>query len=384
MIPDPQWQAMLQNDGAVCVSLYMPVERAGTEVRQNPIEYKNLLKECRGRLERRGMKSSEAAGFMEPAEALLHDDVFRNHREDGLAVFVHNGEARHYLLPRRFAPRTDAAPHFIVTPLLPLVNSRREYWLLAINRNNVRLYKGGGGELRDVTPKDMPGSLEEALPFENPEESLQWHTGTPHRRGKRPAMFHGQGEKADAEKDRLTRFCRRLADAVRRTVNHDPLPMIPAGVESLISIFRQVSRFQHLTEKQIEGAVDDMSADDLRRAAESILREEREAEQAEDIRRCRERLEVGQQASDRIEDAVLASYDGQIDTLFLADGARVDGVFDSASHVVRLSDTSENAREDLLNFAAIHTCRHGGRVLMVNAEDHPAGPDSPSAAVLRY
>jgi len=52
-------QAFLNSHPDRCVSLYMPTHRAGRETEQDPIRYKNLLREAEERLMANGLRSPE-------------------------------------------------------------------------------------------------------------------------------------------------------------------------------------------------------------------------------------------------------------------------------------------------------------------------------------
>lgn len=57
----------------VCVSIYLPTHRAGPDTQQDPIRFKNLLREAEERLSTFGLRSPEARGLLEPAQRLLTD-----------------------------------------------------------------------------------------------------------------------------------------------------------------------------------------------------------------------------------------------------------------------------------------------------------------------
>ncbi|MDY0222574.1 MAG: hypothetical protein RBR67_15690 [Desulfobacterium sp.] len=42
-----------------CISLFMPTHRAGRETEQNPIRFKNLLREVEERLSAKGLRTTE-------------------------------------------------------------------------------------------------------------------------------------------------------------------------------------------------------------------------------------------------------------------------------------------------------------------------------------
>ena len=69
------------------VSLYMPTVRAGTEVRQNAIRFKNRLREAREDLEARGHDAGVVDSLLAPAQPRLEDEDFWSHQREGFALF---------------------------------------------------------------------------------------------------------------------------------------------------------------------------------------------------------------------------------------------------------------------------------------------------------
>src|SRR5512134_2944852 len=68
-----------------CLSLYQPTHRRHPENQQDPIRFRNLVKELEGSL-RQQHPAVDTRGFLEPFWALAEDVVFWNHTLDGLAV----------------------------------------------------------------------------------------------------------------------------------------------------------------------------------------------------------------------------------------------------------------------------------------------------------
>ena len=49
-------KTLIETQGEWCVSLFMPTVRAGAEVQQNPIRFKNLLRQAEERLAELGVR----------------------------------------------------------------------------------------------------------------------------------------------------------------------------------------------------------------------------------------------------------------------------------------------------------------------------------------
>lgn len=63
-------KSLIENSASPCISIYMPMEKAGSEVRQNPIRFKNLMREAEKRLEEMGIDQDEARAWLEQANAI--------------------------------------------------------------------------------------------------------------------------------------------------------------------------------------------------------------------------------------------------------------------------------------------------------------------------
>src|SRR5688500_11416122 len=92
-------QSLIAEQGKWCISLYMPIHRAGREQQQNPIRLKNLLAEAEAKLLASGLRSPEVQSLMHQAEELLWDKEFWQHQGDGLAIFLTNNFHKVYRLP---------------------------------------------------------------------------------------------------------------------------------------------------------------------------------------------------------------------------------------------------------------------------------------------
>jgi len=80
-------RALIDERAKKCVSVYLPTHRSGSEIQQDPIRFKNLLKQAEERLANGEMRRPEAQAILRPAQRLLDDDGFWRHQSDGLAVF---------------------------------------------------------------------------------------------------------------------------------------------------------------------------------------------------------------------------------------------------------------------------------------------------------
>ena len=167
-----------------CVSIFMPMHRSGPETQQDPIRFKNLLREAEERLITQGLPAPEAKELLESAQKLLQGDLFHQHQSDGLAMFLSPEVFRCYLLPFVFKELVIVTDRFHIRPLLPLLSGDGRYYILALSQNKVRLLQGTHYSVNEVALADVPKNLAETLRDDDSWKELQMHSGISGGKGK--------------------------------------------------------------------------------------------------------------------------------------------------------------------------------------------------------
>jgi hypothetical protein len=350
----------------------MPTHRVPTENQQDRTRLKNLLRQAQDALQAYGLRAAEAEALLEPATRLLGAIPFWKDKRDGLALFVAPGMFRQYLLPTTFESLVVVAHRFHFKPLLTFLGGN-EFFVLALSQNAVRLFEGSRFGLSAVEgPEGMPKSLAEALKYEDLEKQLQFRTGTGGAGGKgeRPAMFHGQ-ESEDA-KDRIQRYFRRIELGLRDLLREAQAPLVLAGVEYLLPIYKEVNTYQHLINGGITGNPEGVTLEDLHRQAWALVEPYFKREQEQAAARYRQLAGTGRTSHDPKE-IVLAAYHGRVEFLFVAVGRQQWGDYDPGTNRVDLHPEAQPGSFDLLDLAATQTLLRGGAVYAVEPSEMPDG-----------
>ena len=365
------------------VSIFMPTHRAGPDTQQDPIRLKNLLREAEEHLIAAGLRGTEAKARLEPASRLVQDGSFWQRQSDGLALFLSSGVANHYRLPLDFEELVIVAERFHVKPLLPLLSGDGRFYVLALSQDEVRLLLGTRYTVGEVDLEGAPASLAEALRFDDPERRLQFHTATGPSGGKgsRPAMFYGQGAPSRDQKSDILRYFQKLDTGIQALLAGEQAPLVLAGVDYLLPLYREANAYPHLIGEGIEGNPDNLSAEELHQQAWAIVQprflEEREAA-AERFKH----LSETDQVSEKLVEIVPAAYHGRVGILFVALGLQQWGAYDPETNRVQLHQEVEPGDQDLIDLAAVQVLLHGGSVYAVEVEQMPV--EASLAAVFRY
>jgi hypothetical protein len=363
----------------------MHTHRVDPGIQQDPIRLKNLLGEAEKRLIDAGMRSPEARSLLEPAHRLLLDGLFWRRQSDGLALFLSFDKFQYYRLPLAFEELVVASQRFHIKPLLPLFSGDGRFYILAISQNRVRFLQGSRYSVGEIDLDDVPTSLAAALRFDDPEKRLQFHTATaaPGGHEGRAAAFHGHGVGTNDAKTNILRYFQKVSAGVNDLLREEQAPMVLAGVDYLLPIYREASNYPFLTEEGIEGNPEELSAEELHRQAWVIAQPRFLQDKQGAIARYLQLAGTSSElASGDLKTVLKATYHGRVDTLFVALGVQRWGAFHPDLLSVEFHNQRQPGDQDLLDLVAVQTLLNGGKVYAVGQEQVPTG--STLAAVFRY
>ncbi len=383
LISETVLSEILENSQEPCISIFMPAERTGVETRANPTRLKNLIGNVEDQLGALGYESRQTGDLLAPAIELVDDAGFWRQQDDGLAILASPGVFRYWRLPLRFEEIAVAASHFYLKPLMPLLSSDGRFFVLALSQNGVRLLENTRYNSREVELEDTPKSLREALKYDDSERQVQFHTPEPGSKDKagQTAIFHAHGVGEEDEKKDILRFVQQVDNGVVSRLGSGGEPLILAGTEPTIGLYRKANRYGNVIEEVISGNPDDMSDEYLREQAWNIL-EPYYAESRNKIADRFEGLQAAGTASSKLREVLPAAWQGRVDTIFAAIDAWQWGKFDGSSDEVRFHQDMEPGDEDLVNLALLYTLLNSGNVYVVEQSEIPGA--SGVAGIFRY
>ncbi|HIK04385.1 MAG TPA: hypothetical protein IGS40_06670 [Trichormus sp. M33_DOE_039] len=379
-------KTLTENSQTPCITIYVPMQKSGAEIRQNPIRFKNAIREAEERLDAMGVRHSEALNLLQPAMELDRHD-FWEHQDQGLAIFISPEIFRYYCLPMDLPELVVVGNQFHLKPLLSLINSDRKFYLLALSQQNVRFFEGNHYEIEEIQVENMPPNLEAVLLIQDNSEKGVQHRIATTRGGtanpfQHPGEFHGQGS-SDTHQADILQFCYAIDQALHEKLRDEQAPLIVAGVEYLHPLYREANSYPHLLKEGITGNQELTNLKELHHQAWSIVAPMVEEQQQQAIAFYQQLAgEDVTQASGDIKEIVPAAYYQKVDTLFVPLGQQIWGKFDPDTMTVDVHSEPEPDDEDMLDFAAVHTFLNGGQVYTVEPAQIPN--DQPVAAIFRY
>lgn len=362
---------------APCLSLYQPTHRHYPTNHQDPIRFRNLLKELEASLRQR-YPSAETRLLLAPFEALAQDTDFWNHTLDGLAVLAGPGVFRALRIPQQVAELVVVADSFHIKPLRRFLQSIDRYQVLALSLDKIRLFEGNRYALDelDLVP-GSPRTLADALGGEltDPHQTVASSGGV-------GSIHHGQRGKATESNSDAERYFRAVDRAVlEHYTRPSGLPLILAALPEHHHLFHQVSQNALLVTEGVRLNPDSVTADELRALAWQSFEPRYRARLAslcDDFEQARSKGTGSEDPSQVAADATA----GRVATLLLEADRLIAGRIDSATGRVEAANLSDPRVDDLLDDLGELVARMGGAVLVLPADQMPT--TTGLAAIYRY
>lgn len=352
------------------LSLYQSTHRHHPENQQDPIRFRNLVKELETSL-RKKYPVVEARILLEPLETLAQDHDFWNHTLDGLAVFGGSGVFRVFLLQRPVPELAIVADSFHTKPLQRFLQSVDRYQILGLSLGKIQIFEGNRDVLDEIDPAPgVPRTITEALG----DELTQPHTTVGSYGGVGQAsesMHHGHGGKKDESEIDAGRFFHAIDRAVLDEHSKPSgLPLILAALPEHHHLFRKISANPFLMETGLAVNPAELPIDELRKRAWQIVEPKYQARLAA-LSNDFAIAKSNSRGSDDLIEVGRAAVTGRVATLLIESDRQIAGRLDSSTGQIETADLSDPQVDDLLDDLGELVVKMGGQVVVVPKEQMP-------------
>ncbi|MBI3207874.1 MAG: hypothetical protein HYZ37_03115 [Candidatus Solibacter usitatus] len=296
-----------------------------------------------------GKPPHEIAQFVSPVLTLAGDQALPDD-DGGLALFVDPQEFFCFEAPADIPELTTVGTHFHVRPLLCWLAAGRDFLVLDLGPETVRLFRCAGSSMSKLSlPRGVPERLHELEG--HPSSEISFNIGA-------------------ANEDRRSQFvCRMIDRGLHSVLQESAIPLVICGMERFVTVYRRESTYPHtLTNVSVPAPANAPPQDWIRRVRGLIVKEH--CQQATRHLVEMEEYPPGERWSATPENILRSAAEGRVWQLFLAKGAELEG------------ELHHGLKEDLLNAAAVEVLIHGGEVFDVSPAEIPA--NAPMAALFRY
>ncbi|MBG6233682.1 hypothetical protein IWX76_000237 [Pedobacter sp. CAN_A7] len=381
MITKEAFKELLQFQNSACVSIYIPTHRSGMQVneKQDVIVFKNALQAAQSSLQQQGLTPPEIEKLLKPALKLVGDDHFWNNQAEGLAVFISQGFDKIIHLPFTVPEKCYVNATFYLTPLLPAMLKTKEFYLLALSKHDAKFYQGNEFGLQLVEVEGLPNGMDDVVHFEEKEGRQLFRKGG--GSGAEIGGSHGH-EGPNDDKANITTYFQEVDRTLMAEVLHDKnAPLLLAGVEYLIPIYKSVSKYKPILEEAITGNQEREAVQALFEKAKKPLIPYFEQRTKEALEKYYTQIATAATSS-MPEKVIPASHYAQVSELFIAKGQHLWGTFNKNDNQLEVHEQKQPGDACLLNQAAVQTLSNGGNVYMLDQDQMPK--DSLIAASFRF
>jgi hypothetical protein len=366
-----------------CVSIYMSTT-ASTSVEANKqkdfIGFKNKLQQLTANLKDKDFDQTRIESLLKPGYDLLRNEDFWSNLSQGLVVFISDGYFKYIRLP--IAPREETLINssFYLTPMIPVMTSRDYFYVLVLSKKQAKLYRADAFGMQFVPVAGMPRGVEDVVHFENKDDQDLYRTDTSGAGA--GASYHGTGTGRPDPKTNLAMYFDEVDETLwKEVLNKENVPLLLAGVEYLIPIYKQVAKYKPISEEAITGSHEHEDITALYQQARSRM-EPYFQERVSKALNSYANQSATELTSSVPEDVIPAAHYGRIWQLFVARDEHIWGTFDEMNNALTIHPAQEDGDECLVDKSVIKTLLNGGEVFVLSADRMPGG--SKLAALMRY
>lgn len=239
-----------------CLSVYMPTHRDRPVNAQDPVRYRNLLRDVESRLAER-YPDADQGELLTPFRALADDALFWSGALGGLALFGARGQFRRFVLRRPVPASIHVGERFHLRPLIRILQSADRYQILALSLDDVHLFEGNRDAVYETElDSRVPRRLTDALGGQTDPV---------------PGKFDRGGGKDDAQTDTVRWF--RAVDRAIHEHHSKPsgLPLLLAALPEHQGVFRSISHNPALLDDGITASPHGLDLDELRDRAWAVV-----------------------------------------------------------------------------------------------------------------
>lgn len=369
----------LQQEDTTYITLAMELHATTLTNDKDRIQFENLINEARKKLKDSDL--DEKSQLLEQLDAVERDQDQYVKYIGGLAVYITADDIYfyHLAIPVRNRVQISTLPY--VLPLASNYQYTRDYNLLVLNRESIRLFEGHTENIEELPIdeiEDAPVDLETALGTEKDDASTNFNSysgGKGQARAGQTAVSHGDtGDEKDIDRERYFRI---VDDFIYNNYsNENKLPLIVYTVEENQAVFRDISTNEFLADTGINGSAANLNKNDIQERATGTVDEIIAHQRNELLEQLNETT-----PENRIEnipdDLTSASLQGRIESLYLEKYFEIPGSINDEGMY-----EEDNDKDDFVQQIVQNVLRSGGAVYILDETETPE--DTPIAARLRY
>lgn len=373
--------ANLESD--YCISAYLVTHPSGVEVNEqvDNTSFKNLLQRIEAELRMKQTDPLMIEKLLKPGYDLLRDDQVWRSLHAGLAVFITAESFQYLKLPME--PKEEVminSSTLYLTPLLSLVSGNDYFYLLVLSKKRAKFFRADAFGMVELVINELPNGVDDVVHFEEKDDQKLFRTDTNGAGG--GANFHGMGAGKPDEKEHIAIYFDEVDETLWKAVlNKENAPLLLAGVEYLIPLYKGVAQYKPIWDDHIGGSVEHEDLVKLYSLAKEKMAPFFDARHKKALDLYGNSSGQGLTSTDARQ-VVAAAHYKRVWHLFVAEGEHLWGSFDEMNDQMIVHDNQQQGDSDLIEKAVMKTLLSGGEVHVLARDRMPN--KAVVAALMRY
>ncbi len=222
-------QQLASEKGKVCISILIPTYRYSRERQQNPTLVLKAIQKAKALVDSSGAEEEEIDLLRSKLDAIEKQIDFLRLQE-GLGIFISQNISKVFLFPISVEEKIIVETKFALHDLYYLHQFIQPYYLVALSKKRVPLYRCEGRHLQEIRNSDFPAYYKEEYEYAYP--SLGSSTG--------PGLKSVEGDKSIVAEERQVTFLKHIDRTLQKYIKTS-MPLIVAGVDE------ELANFSHTT-----------------------------------------------------------------------------------------------------------------------------------------
>lgn len=366
---------MMEKGKSPVISIYVDTHIKKPDRLENPIRFKNLVKEAQASL-----KEKEFKGFKDLFslfKEMEEDALFWEGATESMAILGDEETCIVYKLPVNVKSLAIVSDTYYIKPLLRSFQSNGHYHVLGLNRDNFILFEVDRYGMTEIPVDAKDATMEGVLGTEKTAPHLSVASI-----GGDQSKYHGHGGAKDERMVDQEKFFRHVDSFVLEQYSKThKIPLILVSPDEHQGEFRKLSKNQYLLDQAIKIDVDALDKKSLYDKVQELIQDLFKQELKERMNGFSQARAKDLGSDDRIQIGQ-AIAEGRVATLYLEENTVHPGVFDANLGTILPGQMADPRVGDVYDDMAEVVLSRGGEVLILEKEDMPTSSDL--AAVYRY
>lgn len=366
---------MMEKGKRPVISIYVDTNIKKPDRLENPIRFKNLVKEAQASL-----KEKEFKGFKDLFSLFkeMEDDaLFWEGATESMAILGDEDECIVYKLPVNVKSLAIVSDSFYIKPLLRSFQSNGHYHVLGLNRDNFVLFEADRYGITEIPVDARDATMEGVLGTEKTAPHLSVASI-----GGDQSMYHGHGGAKDERKVDQEKFFRHVDTFVLEQYSKkQKIPLILVSPDEHQGEFRKLSKNNYLIDEGIKIDGDALDKKNLYEKVQDVIQELFKKELKDRMATFSE-AHAKDLGSDDVVQIGRAIVEGKVASLYLEENTVHPGRFDPQLGTVMQGEIADPRVGDVYDDMAEVVLSRGGEVLILSKDEMPTERDL--AAVYRY